>query len=155
MSDTHPSSHKIIIMNRILLAIGAMLTLFLAALHIIFPWFFQWETSLSSLSNSNRAVFLTAHLWIILILITFACVSFLTWRDLLSTVLGRILLLSIGLLWSIRAYTEVTCFRIGVDGSGWRVFLFGAIAVIYWIPLLSAWYNTLQAAIPGFSTNPR
>lgn len=132
------SSNSMVKINRILLAIGATLNLLLAAFHITFPWLFNWETGLSSLSNTNRAIFITAHLWIILILTVFAWASIMAWRDLISTGLGRICLLAIGLLWAIRTITEVAYFRIGLDGAGWQVALFGAIAFIYWIPLLSA-----------------
>jgi len=133
-------------MNRILLAIGALLTLFLAAFHATFPWVFQWETGLSSLSNVNKGIFIKAHLWIILILVVFAYASIIAWRDLLLTRLGRILLFSIGFLWVVRAFTEVACFRLGVDGAWWRVALFAAMTVIYWVPLLNTWYNTLQVS---------
>jgi hypothetical protein len=51
-------------------------------------------------------------------------------------------LLAIGPLWAIRTFPEVACFQIGLGGAGWRVALFWAMAFIYWIPLLSAWYNS-------------
>ena len=150
-SSNYSRSNKAVKMVRGLLAIGAVLNLLLAAFHITFPLLFNWETDLSSLSNTNRAIFITAHLWIIMILVAVACVSIFAWRDLISTGLGRILLLFIGFLWAIRTFTEVAYFQFGVDGAGWRVALFGMMMIIYWMPMLNNWYNSSRLPLKVYS----
>jgi len=123
-------------MNKILLATGGVLQILLAAFHGSFPWLFNWQSDLSSVSNTNRAILYTANLWIILSLAAFAYISLIHWKDLQGTRLGQTLLFSMGLMWVVRAYADIAYFRIGVDGAWWRVALFAGLASCYWIPLL-------------------
>jgi len=104
-------------MNRIFLATGGVLELLLAAFHGSFPWLFSWETNLSSISNTNRAILHTANLWIILSLAVTACASLIHWRELQVSRFGNFLLFSIGLMWTVRAYEDVAYFQIGIDGA--------------------------------------
>jgi hypothetical protein len=77
-------------------------------------------------------------LGIALLHLFFSYMSIFQWRDLLTTSLGKAVLLSIGSLWIFRTIAEIMLFKIGVDGAWWRVFLFGALAFVYMIPLVSA-----------------
>lgn len=77
----------------------------------------------------------TLHLAVVLNLLVFGYVSIFHWRELMTTGLGRVIVLSICLLWILRTLAEVAFFRIGVDGAWWRVALFLVIVLIYMIPL--------------------
>ena len=71
----------------------------------------------------------------IFILITFAYLSF-TWQvDLLTTSLGKALMVTMAVVWLIRAGTEVAFFHLGEDGAVWRVVLFVILAALYGLPV--------------------
>jgi hypothetical protein len=42
----------------------------------------------------------------------------------------------IGMVWLIRSTTEIFVFRIGVEGTLWRLALFLTIAVLFLVPAL-------------------
>ncbi len=123
---------------RTLLIVGGVGHILFAAFHLSFPVIFGWDETLSALSNGNRAVMYTLHLAVVLNLLVFAYVSIFHWRELMTTGLGRVVVLAICLLWILRTLAEVAFFRIGVDGAWWRVALFLIFSFFYLIPLVSS-----------------
>lgn len=125
-------------MNRTLLFAGGVLNLALAVFKIAMPYLFHWREALGSSATSMWAILLGENLGISLLLLFFAAISIFQWRELPETGVGKSLLLSIGALWAYRTIAEIVLFKIGVDGAWWRVLLFLVLAVIYFIPLITA-----------------
>ena len=69
-------------------------------------------------------------------LLVFAFVSVFYRHDLLTTNLGKALSISIALFWLVRAVAEILYFRVAANGSWVGVLIFGAIGLLYLIPLL-------------------
>jgi hypothetical protein len=124
-------------MNRILLLAGGLLDLLLAIFKIAMPYLFHWREAMSSKADSMWAILYAENLGISLLLLFFAYMSIFQWQELLKTNVGRTLLLSIGSLWIFRTIAEIALFKIGVDGTWWRVFLFLIVAAFYLLPLRS------------------
>jgi hypothetical protein len=125
-------------MSRILLFAGGVLNLALAVFKIAMPYLFHWREALGSSSTSMWAILYGENLGISLLLLFFAAISIFQWRELPGTSVGKTLLLSIAALWAYRTIAEIVLFKIGVDGAWWRVLLFLVLAVIYFIPLITA-----------------
>jgi hypothetical protein len=122
-------------MNRILLLAGGLLNLALAAFKIAMPHLFHWKEAMGSSQTFMQTTVYAENLGISLLLLFFAYLSVFNHRELLETDTGRIVLLSIGSLWAYRAAAEIFLYRIGVDGTWWRVYLFLAAAGLYLLPL--------------------
>ena len=125
------------------LTVGGVGHILFAAFHLFFPVIFGWREALSALSNGNRAILYTLHQAVVLNLLVLAYVSISHWRELMTTGLGRVIVLAICLLWILRTLAEVAFFRIGVDGTWWRVALFPAMVLIYMIPFV----NSLRTSV--------
>ncbi len=123
-------------MNKVLLVAGGILNALFAIFHLALPLLARWQDSLSTLSTDNQAIMYTLNLAIALTLLVFAYVSVFYQRDLLTTNLGKAVIVSIGLFWFVRAVAEILYFGIGVDGSWVGLLIFGAIGAIYLVPLL-------------------
>ncbi len=122
-------------MNRILMYAGGLLTFTLALFKIAMPYLFHWREAMGSSAASMWATLYAENLGISLLLLFFACMSIFQWRELVSTGLGKLVLLSLGALWVFRAGAEIILYKIGVDGAWWRFFLFLALGIVYSLPL--------------------
>jgi hypothetical protein len=123
-------------MNKAFLIAGGILNALFAIFHLALPKLARWQDSLSTLSTDTQAIMYTLNLAVALTLLVFAYVSVIYRRDLLTTNLGKAVIVSIGLFWFVRAIAEILYFRIGVDGSWVGVLIFGAVGTVYLIPLL-------------------
>lgn len=123
-------------MNKAFLIAGGILNALFAIFHLALPLLARWQDSLSTLSTDNQAIMYTLNLAVALTLLVFAYVSVFHQRDLLTTNLGKAVIVSIGLFWFVRAVAEILYFRIGVDGSWVGLLIFGATGAVYLIPLL-------------------
>ncbi|MGE5124587.1 MAG: hypothetical protein ACM3H7_08715 [Acidobacteriaceae bacterium] len=126
-------------MNRALLFAGGMLNLALAAFKIAMPYLFQWRNLLASSPPSMWSTLFAENLAISMLMLFFAWMSLFQWQQLLSTGLGKTVMLSIGVLFIFRAAVELLVYKIGADGAWWRVLLFLVIALVYLIPLIATW----------------
>lgn len=113
------------------LIIGGAFNFVLALFHVFFPWIFSWKTDLQRISNVNRSILWTFHAAIIFLLFTFAYLSVFRRDELVESRLGRSFLVIIGVVWLLRAVSEIGFFRIGVDGAIWRLAIFLGLSGLY------------------------
>ena len=74
----------------------------LGLLHIIFPWYFNWETELSRLSLVNRQVMQVHTFFIALIVLLMGTLCLLAPRQLLETELGHLISFGLAIFWTTR-----------------------------------------------------
>ena len=122
-------------MSKALLIAGGILNALFAVFHFALPSLAQWQNTLSTISTDSQAVMYTLNLAAAFTLLVFAFVSVFYRHDLLTTNLGKALSISIALFWLVRAVAESLCFRIEVNGSWTGVLIFGAVGLLYLIPL--------------------
>ena len=123
-------------MSKALLIAGGILNALFAVNHLAMPSLGQWQSTLSTISAFDQAVVYTLNLAVAFTLLVFAFVSVFYRRDLLTTNLGKALSISIALFWLVRAVAEILYFRVAANGSWVGVLIFGAIGLLYLIPLL-------------------
>lgn len=88
------------------LKIAGLLLILLAAIHIIFPKYFNWATELSSLSLVNRQM-MYVHTFFIaftVFLIGLSCLT--SSAEMVATPLGRKVALGLGIFWTCRLYIQ-------------------------------------------------
>jgi hypothetical protein len=96
-----------------------------AVFHLMFWRLFHWRTELARLTSINRAVVQVLNLCLIFAFITFGIIALMHGPDLISTPLGRSLLVLIALFWLLRAIEQVIFF----DMRGWISWIFTLIFV--------------------------
>ena len=74
----------------------------LGLLHIIFPWYFNWETELSRLSLVNRQVMQVHTFFIALIVLLMGILCLLAPRQILETELGHLISFGLAIFWTTR-----------------------------------------------------
>ncbi|WP_435415811.1 hypothetical protein [Polaribacter aestuariivivens] len=89
------------------LKIIGFLLIFLAAIHIGFPKYFNWKIELKSMSLINQQM-MTVHTFfiaLVVFLIGLLCVTSAT--ELVETNLGKKISLGLGVFWSIRLFFQL------------------------------------------------
>jgi len=102
------------------------------------PYLFHWREAMGSSAARMWTTLYAENLGISLLLLFFAFMSIFQWRELVSTGLGKLVLLSLSVLWVFRAAAEIILYKIGVDGAWWRLFLFLTLGLVYLLPLSTA-----------------
>lgn len=85
--------------------IGGLFIL-LALLHLFFPKYFNWKQELSSLSLINRQMMYVHTFFIALAVLLIGLLCLTSSDELLNTLLGKRLLLGLGIFWAIRWCTQ-------------------------------------------------
>jgi len=122
-------------MSKALLIAGGILNALFAVNHLAMPSLGQWQSTLSTISAFDQAVVYTLNLAVAVTLLVFAFVSVFYRRDLLTTNLGKALCISIALFWLVRAAAQILYFGAAENGSWVGVLIFGAVGLLYLIPL--------------------
>ena len=94
-------------MNEILIIAGGFYMLALIVFHVLFWRLFHWPESLTSLNRINKSTIQVLNLSITFIFCIFAYLSFAHTDDLITTELGKSLLLLVSTLWLFRAALQV------------------------------------------------
>lgn len=84
---------------------GLLLTL-LAAVHIIFPTYFNWKKELVSLSLVNRQMMYIHTFFIALVVFLMGLLCLTSAAELINTSLGRKIGLVLGVFWLVRLYVQ-------------------------------------------------
>jgi hypothetical protein len=121
-----------------LIKIGGLFNLVLALFHLMFWQLFNWREDLRSLSFLNRGIMQVLNLTLTFVFIMFAYLSLVHTYELYLTTLGRSLLLSISVLFMLRALMQVVYFRLTHWLSTVFLLLFIAGGLLYGIPAVSA-----------------
>ncbi|NNE66068.1 MAG: hypothetical protein HKN33_05830 [Pyrinomonadaceae bacterium] len=95
-----------------LIVIGGVFALGFFVFHVFFWKLFNWKQELSKLSSINRGVMQVLNLCLMWLFLVFGYVSLIHTDELISTPLGKTVLLGIALLWFFRAVEQVVFFKL-------------------------------------------
>ncbi len=120
-----------------LIIIGGFLWLAFFVFHILFWKLFDWKRDLESLTPTNKAVMQVLNLCLMLCFLIFAYISIFHTNELLTTGLGKSMLVGIVLFGIFRSIEQVIFFDLEHIRS--KAVLFVALlgTTIYLIPLIS------------------
>ena len=128
--------------NELFLKIGAIFHLICALFHIAFPKMFNWKENLSELS-AEKSLIIKQNLHImniclLLFWLVFAIVPFFFSTELLTTSIGKTILILIVAFWMIRIFILQPIF-VGVKTKeSWQMIIFFLVGFIFFtIPCLS------------------
>lgn len=79
----------------------------LAAIHVIFPSYFNWKEELSRLSLINRQMFKVHTFFIALTVFLMGLLSFSKSERIVHTELGKSIALGLGLFWACRLFFQL------------------------------------------------
>ncbi len=120
-----------------LIIIGGFIWLAFFVFHLFFWKLFDWRRDLESLTKTNKAVMQVLNLCLMLCFLIFAFVSIFQTEELLTTNLGKSLLIGMILFGIFRAIEQVIFFDLKNNRS--KTVLFAALigTTIYLIPFVS------------------
>ena len=121
-----------------LIKAGGLYNIILIIFHLLFWRIFNWKDDLPSLSFLNRAIMPVLNLSLTFVFVIFAYISLAHSNELLSTSLGRSLLMLIAIFWFARAMMQVVYFKLQHWGSLAFLLFFLAGGVLYGIPAVYA-----------------
>ena len=124
-----------------LIIIGGFLWLAFFVFHIFFWKLFDWENDLENVTKTNKAIMQVLNLCLMLVFLIFAYISIFQTEELLTTSLGKTLLVGMVLFAVFRAIEQVIFFDLKNVRS--KIVLFVALlgATIYLIPLVSTSFH--------------
>jgi len=104
-----------------------------AIYHLMFWKLFRWKEDLASLSIINRAVMQILNLCLTFVFLIFAYISIFHAAELLTTRIGKVLLLLIAMFWFLRAIEQIVFFGLKKKRSMalFVVFVMGALIYLY------------------------
>jgi len=124
-------------MKETLIFAGGIYTVTLIVFHVLFWRIFKWPETLRTLNYVNKATIQVLNISITFIFCIFAYISFAHVNDLLSTQLGRTLLILISLLWLFRAAQQVVFYKLKHGASVGLTIYFLIGAFLYGIPVIT------------------
>ena len=98
------------------LKIIGVLLIFLSAIHIIFPKYFNWKEDLASLTLVNREMMWIHTLFIAFTTLLMGVLCLIGTQDLVSTNLGKQVCLGFGIFWGVRFFVQF----FGYSSELWR-----------------------------------
>lgn len=124
-------------MKEALIIVGGIYTVVLIIFHLIFWRIFKWPDTLDTLNDVNKATIQVLNISITFIFFIFAYISFVHTSELLSTQLGRTLLVLISGLWLFRAGQQVVFYKLRHKASMGLALYFLLGASLYGIPVIA------------------
>ena len=122
-------------MREALVIAGGVYTIALVVFHMLFWRIFNWPQALSALNRVNRATMQVLNISITFIFMIFAYISFAHTRELVSSPLGRTLLILISALWLFRAVQQVVFYGLRHKASAGLALYFILGSVLYAFPV--------------------
>ena len=122
---------------RTILVIGALYNIAFVIFHVFFWRIFSWQSELPKLNRINRHVMPILNLCITFVFLIFAYISVMHTNELLTTPLGKSLLILIALFWFARAIEQIVYFGISNKVSLAFFIIFITGTVIYALPLIA------------------
>ena len=119
--------------NETVLFIGGIYNLAFVIFHLLFYKIFNWKKDLARITFINSAIMQVLNYSLTFIFLIFAYLSFFYSKEILTTHLGRVLLLSISLFWFFRAIEQIYFFGLKNKTSiaFFIVFIFGFYIYFY------------------------
>ncbi len=84
------------------LQVAGIMQLLLGAVHVFFPRYFNWKLELSRISLINRQMMVIHSFFIGFVVALMGLLCLTTAHDLVTTKLGRRILLGMGVFWAVR-----------------------------------------------------
>lgn len=121
-----------------LIKMGGIYNITLIVFHLLFWRIFNWKEDLRSLTFLNRAIMQVVNLSLTLVFAIFSYISLVHSSELLSTPLGKILLIFMAIFWFARSSMQVIFFKLKHWGSIAFLVYFLTGGVLYGIPAIYA-----------------
>jgi hypothetical protein len=115
---------------------GGVFSAAFAVFHLFFWKLFRWREALAKLTSLNRAVVQVMNLCLTFVFVIFAYLSLAHAAELLSTGLGRTLVVLIAVFWYLRALEQIVFFGLRKPLSIAFLVVFVIGGLLYTIPLL-------------------
>ena len=122
--------------NTILFIVGVF-NLGFAVFHLMFWKIFHWKDDLTSLTHINRSIMQILNLRLTFVFLIMAYLSFFHKVEMVSTNIGKALLISFSLFWFFRALEQVIFFGVKNRISFALTLIFFAGGILYMLPVLS------------------
>ena len=122
--------------NETILNIGGVYNLALIIFHLFFWKLFSWKKDLKRIAAINQATMQVMNITLIFIFAIFAYISFFHTNELLTTSLGKSLLVLVGLLWLFRAVLQIIFYGLKNKISFLFFIYFVLGGVIYLYPII-------------------
>lgn len=122
--------------NETILAIGGVYNLALIIFHLFFWKLFSWKKDLKRIAAINQATMQVMNIALIFIFAIFAYISFFHTNELLTTSLGKSLLVLVGFLWLFRAVLQIIFYGLKNKISFLFFIYFILGGVIYLYPII-------------------
>jgi len=116
---------------------GGVYTFALVVFHLCFWRLFRWKTDLRRLSELNRAVMQVLNVSLTLVFVIFSSISLVHTEELLTTSLGRSLLVLMAFFWLARSVQQAVFFGVREWRSVAFLLYFLAGTVLYAIPAVA------------------
>ena len=114
---------------------GGIANLLSTVSHALFWRFFDWPHDLASISHQNQNIMQVLNIHLILVFVLFTYVSLFRAQELLTTTIGRVVGMAIGLFWVLRAINEVIFWNILEIQSQVLIVVCILIGALYLVPL--------------------
>lgn len=124
-------------MNKFLI-LAALYNLGFAVFHLFFWRLFRWKEDLPRLRPVNRAVMQVLNLSLAFLLFALAYVLMFHPAEMLSTSIGRSLLVILSIFWLLRTIEQILFFRINNRISLAFTMVFLAGSLLHLLPLIAA-----------------
>lgn len=122
-------------MNKLLL-VGGIFHFGFAIFHLFFWHLLHWKKDLASLTVINRAVMQILNLCLTFVFFVVAYISIFFSNELITTSLGKVILISISIFWLFRLIEQIYFFNIKKRFSIILSILFLIGSVIYLVPFI-------------------
>ena len=120
---------------RLLIQIGGVLWMICFVFHVFFWRLFDWKHGLESIAKVNNGIIQVLNLCLMLCFLIFAYISLVQTDELLTSSLGKSLIVGMALFGIFRVVEQFMFFDLQLFRS--KIVLFGAllIGIVYTIPL--------------------
>ena len=136
-------------MNKILLRIGGVIDLLFVLFHLAMAK--GIGIALAPVSTDKQAIVHILNIHVAFTLLIFAYLSFVQWRDLLTTRLGHITAIAIALFWFLRGINQIAFYGLTAPGTLLWSGLCLAFGLLHLIPVIREWKNVPSGLQPQYA----
>ena len=115
---------------------GGIFNLGFAVFRLMFWKIFHWKDDLASLTHINRSIMQILNLRLTFVFLVMAYLSFFHKAEMISTNIGKVLLISFSLFWFFRTLEQVVFFGVKNRMSFALTLIFLVGGILYMLPAL-------------------
>lgn len=124
----------------LIIKLAALFNFVFGVFHLFFWKLLKWEDQLKRVSLVNKAVVQTLNICLTFIFLLIAYIFFFHSDEILTTSIGRVLLLGMALFWSVRVVAQLYFFNLKERIHQFLLLIFVCGIVIH---IISFFYNNL------------